>query len=375
MIPVEWVDIGRPSERFAASLLNRSQNPLHSILAAALAAFVSRTPAPSQPQTAPSRPATVAPRAVQPTESVAAAPSSDAQSLRDAADAARRAAEAAEKSAAAAERSARAVEEMALRASAVAAPVVPVPPPPPVVSPATGLATGSKWDGTLGLSLIALTGNSETLTFSATAAFDRRFDPWTVSTRFIAAYGQSRVATEAEPSIVALLASALVRGDRKLTSIASAFVQVGSDTDHVKSVEYRAFAEGGAAIVWVEQKEGDDVKLLVRTDLGLRYSQESRFQYFPTPVNVDDVTLVAPKLGLGFRYSLNPNVTVFEEAEILTNVAGPSRVIALSTTRLSAKLTAGFAISSGLQLSFDSAPAPGKRRLDSVLSVGADFTF
>ena len=131
----------------------------------------------------------------------------------------------------------------------------------------------------------------------------------------------------------------------------------------------------GAAITWWERKEGDADLAHLRTDLGIRGAYETRFQYFPTPADQPDVTLIAPTLGIGFRYGLGTIVTFVEEAEISMNVWGESRLLASSLSRLSMKLIDGLSASVALQINHDSFPAPGKKPTDTVLSVGLDLTF
>ncbi len=284
----------------------------------------------------------------------------------ESAEAARRAAEAAERAAAAAERSAKAVEEMAKRleqAEGIA----------PEAAPAAPAAEPTGWTGAVGLNLIALTGNSDTLTFSTTGAADRRWKDWVLSAKFAGAYGQSRVEEGASPTVVALSALGQIRGERKISGIASAFVLVGAETDHVKSIEYRASGEAGAAINWIERKRGEDTILLLRTDIGARYTYESRFQYYPTPSQLDNVTLVAPSVGIGFRYNLSKEIAIVEEAQIAANVVGAPRTLASSLTRLTAELTDGLAFNTSFQVNYDSVPAAGKVSTDTILSVGIEF--
>ncbi len=286
----------------------------------------------------------------------------------DAVVAARRAADAAEKAAQAAERSAKAAEELA-RASAAQAPAegaAPVPVPAP---------TPKSWSAAVGLSLIAMTGNSESLTFSLTGTAERRTEHWVLSGKLAAAYGQSRVVEATQPEIVAEAASAQLRVDRKLTQTAAGYLLAQFDTDHVKSLEARYTGELGAALTWWERKEGAAVTSLLRTDLGMRFSQEARFQYFPTRAGLPGVTMIAPTVGLGFRYGLTAHLALVEEAQVSWNVWGASRLLASSLTRLTARLTDGLLLTVALQVAQDSFPAPGKKPTDAIFSAGVDLTF
>jgi hypothetical protein len=283
-------------------------------------------------------------------------------------DAAQRAAAAAERSAAAAERAALAAEAVANRLSAVAGePSAEEKSEEPAAKPPS-----AGWSGSLGLALISLTGNSETLTFSTVGAANREWGPWKLSLKLAGAYGQTRMEDVTASEVVAMNAGGQVRGDRKLTTHASAFFLGGADTDHVKSLEYRVYGEGGVAILWLDRKEGGEPVLTLRTDLGMRYADESRFQYYPTPAQLPDLTLVAPKLGLGFRYALNKHVAFIEEAEVLTNVVGDARVLVNSLSRINARLTDSLALSVGFEIKHDSSPAAGKVPTDTVLSAGLE---
>jgi hypothetical protein len=303
-----------------------------------------------------------------PTQAAPAEPPAES-TAESTADSARRAADAAERAAEAAQRSAAAVEAL-LRQAAPAAP-----PAAPPSAAAGERPSAAAWAGTAGVSLISITGNAQTLTLSGTGAASRRSENWVWSARAAGAYGQSRVTVEDAPAVVALNAAGQIRGDRRFTQLIAAYAMVGAETDHVKSIEYRTLTEAGTAVTWVEWKEGDLVRLVVRTDLALRYSYESRFQYYPTPMGLQNVTLVAPKLGLGFRYALGPGVAIVEEAEILTNIVGPARVLVTSLTRLNARLSEALALSVGFQVNHDSAPAEGRVPTDTALSVGLELAF
>ncbi len=234
--------------------------------------------------------------------------------------------------------------------------------------------TGAQWTGSLGAGLISFTGNSETLTFSLNGALERKTENWIYAAMVAAAYGQATTTIGGPSDVVALNAQARLRGDRRFTEHVSAFLAAGLETDHVKSVEYNAFGEVGSGIIWIERKQGDLLKTMLRTDLALRYGNEARFQYYPTPADVADVTLVAPRLGVAFRYALTPTVVFTEDVEALLNVVGASRVLATSTTKLSAGLNRHLSFGVGFQVRHDSTPATGKKPTDTALTVGIEAT-
>lgn len=232
-----------------------------------------------------------------------------------------------------------------------------------------------QWNGGFGVSLISLTGNSESLTTSGVGTIEWKSEDWILAAKAAGAYGRSRASETRISEVVALNALAQARLDRRFSKTLSSYVLAGVDTDHLKSIEYRPFGELGASVIWLERQSGDDTTLFLRTDLAGRYAYESRFQYFPTPANLDDITLLAPKLGLSFRYKLNENISLSEDAEVLFNVLGDFRFLMTSTTKLGARLMQNLSLSVGFQVTHDSLPAAGKVPTDTALTVGVDLTF
>lgn len=301
-------------------------------------------------------------------------------------DEARRAADAAERAAAAAERAASAAAQAAAAAERTAAAVAPASPTTTEVakekeeeekkSEEAEKPAVPAWTGSVGLGFISLTGNSNTLTFNSTLLAERKSETWIWAVKGMASYGQTRIAGDSgEPEVTALAAGLQGRGDRRLSELVSIFLLAGAETDHVKSVEYRGYGEGGLGLLWLDRKQGKLQKALLRTDLAFRFAEESRFQYYPTPENIDDIRLLAPRVGVAFRYALTEDVLFFQDAEVMINVVGDSRVVANSTTRLSARLIGSLALGTSFQVQYDSLPAEGKLPTDTALSVLLEVGF
>jgi putative salt-induced outer membrane protein YdiY len=291
----------------------------------------------------------------------------------DAADAAQRAAAAAEKAAQAAAVAAEAAlkaAEAAARISAVVparfeAPAAAAPPAAPAAKPAA-------WSGTVGLGLISLTGNSRTVTFNTNAAAERKSQGWIASAKLYATYGQNRVAGTSDTETVAEAAGGLLRLDRRFGERYTAYVLGGADTDHVKSVELRGTGEAGATVLWVDAGGDSGWKTTLRTDLGFRVAHERRFQYYPVDLALDDETLFAPRAGLAFKYAISKDVLFTEDAEILPNVIGDSRVVVNSVSKVSTRLSRSLAFGVAFTVGHDSTPAPGKLATDTALALTLD---
>ncbi len=280
-----------------------------------------------------------------------------------AAEAAQKAAEAAQKAAEAAAQAAEAAAQVAGKA-------------PPAAPPAAAAPALSKWSATVNLSLISITGNATAVTLSGTGSVELKTPEWIYGLKASAIYGESKPPTNdpnATTQVLALAASLQLRVDRRIGEIFSAYLLGGVETDHVKSVEVRGIGEAGGSIKWVNVQEADFTRALLRTDLAFHYANESRFQYYPTTMSLPGATLYAPKFGVAFRYYLSKAVGFSEDAELLPNVVGDSRLVVNSLSKLTAGLTGSLSLAVGFTVNYDSAPAPPKKSTDTALSVGLEY--
>ncbi len=291
--------------------------------------------------------------------------STPADKLEQAVQAAQKAAEAAQKAAEAAQKAAEA---------AVASEQ------PPKEAPKAEAKAADSWKGLVGLGLIALSGNANTLTGTANAAVDKAFGEWAVGLRLNGAYGQTSPQDGGPNQLTAAKAMGTLRGDRKIVDWASIYALGGLETDHIKSVELREYGELGAGIRLFQRMQADLERVYLRLDVAFRYQNESRFQYigdktFPTNTGLPGVQMAAPRFGLTFRYALNKDIRFSEEAEVLPNLLGESRTIVNSTTKLAARLTEALSITASDVVNFDSAPVKGKQTTDNALTLGLEAAF
>ncbi len=243
--------------------------------------------------------------------------------------------------------------------------------PPPAAQPAI-------WSGTVALSLIALTGNSRTLTFSTNGAFERKSPSWIWGIKAFGAYGRTAPGGEGPTEVTALNAGVEARGDRRLSQMISMYLLLGVDTDHLKSIEWRPFGEVGVGMIWWDEKVGDLQKSMFRTDLGFRYGREYRFQYYPVHIGPSDpafatVEIVAPRAGAVFRYAFNKDVIFTEDASALANVSGEARLLLVSTSKLTTRLAGRISFAVAFMVSDDTVPPQGKVPTDTALTVGIEI--
>ena len=295
-----------------------------------------------------------------------AAPTAEASAAR-AADAAERAATAAQSAA----QSAALAAQVAAKVAAAAAP----PTPTAAVAASTAAPKGAAkgLSGTLDFGLIWLTGNTNTLTVNGSGAFSKTFQSgWIASFKGNGTYGQASPPEPSAPtSITALQASGQLRGDRIVTKLMSVYLLTGADTDHIASIEFRGYGEGGGSIFWLDRKENGIQTLLLQTDVGFRYAKENQFQYFPVQKALPSLDMLSPRFGGTFRYAIGKSAVFSETAEVIPDVLDPHTVLADSTTTLAAHITETVSLAAGYQLSYISVPAPGKVPTDAALNLWA----
>ncbi len=202
---------------------------------------------------------------------------------------------------------------------------------------------------------------------------ERKSEHWVLGVKASGNYGESRPAGAARSETSAESASLFLRGDYRVTSRLSSYLLGGVETDHPRSVEVRWSQEGGAGYAWVDQA-WDDQKLFLRTDLGVRLTEEYRFQYFPSPARVSprEILYTAPRGAVAFRWQLEKRVLFTEDLEVLRSLS-EDRLLVNSVAKLSSKVYGPLAVGVGYTLSYDGAPAAPKIPWDGTLSVTLDY--
>jgi hypothetical protein len=279
-----------------------------------------------------------------------------------AAAAAEKAAQAAQAAAEAAARAAAAAEKAAQGSGARPSEAAPAAP------------GASPWSGAAGAGFISLTGNSRAALFVASGAVERKSEGWILGGRASGSSGRFRPAGGTALETSALAAAVAARLDRRFTPSTSAYALGIAETDHVKSVEARYGLEVGTGIAWVDSVAGDR-RVLLRTDLGVRVQQESRFQYYPAPASLPSALLVAPRFGAAFQYRPGKDVMLAQDIEVLPDVKGESRVLANAVTRVASRIMDGIQLGVSFSLAHDSAPAPGRVPTDTVLATTVEVLF
>ncbi len=292
---------------------------------------------------------------------------------------------AADKAAAAAQKAAEAAQKAAEAAMRIADAVAPVPAAAPA---ADAKKDEDKWRGNVGVGLTFITGNSQTLTLTGTAAADKKWDAWSLGVRLNGAYGLANPDTNTvgtTSATTARRAGGTIRGDRSFGSgFAAIFALAGTEFDHMKNIESRTIGELGAGLTFFDKKEGDLQKLFLRLDIAARGGYETRFQYFPVPAPVANygIIILAPRAAVTFRWAFSKDVRLSEELEFIPFVLAPNagRLLINNNTKLNARLTETLSLSTALLINFDSMPPEGagglkRKETDVALTVGLEAAF
>ncbi|MFP2924363.1 YdiY family protein [Pyxidicoccus sp. 3LG] len=250
--------------------------------------------------------------------------------------------------------------------------VAETPPPARVEAEAEDDEEEGPWTGTVGLGLSFFTGNSRAFTVTGDALAEYDTPEWALTLEADGAYGEAAEGDDEERELTAKTLGGWARGEYRVTPLLSAYSFLGAEADHPASLELRTEVELGIGITFLEHEE-DSNELFLRGYVGGSYARDRRFQYVPTRENLPDVNLWSPALGLTFRYDINERVHLREDALLLPDVIGDSRVLLDSTTKLSVHLTDRFALTTFFELQHDSSPAEGKVRTDTSLSLGGEL--
>jgi putative salt-induced outer membrane protein YdiY len=292
-----------------------------------------------------------------------------------------------ERAAVAAEKAAAAAQKAAEAAARIADAVAPL----PAAEKKKEEKKADRWTGSVGAGLTFITGNSQTLTLTGTAAADRTWDSWALGIRLSGAYGLANPAANVSNSssaVTARRALGTIRGDRSFgAGLVSLFALGGVEFDHMKNIESRSIGEAGTGLTFFNRKEGDLEKFYLRLDLAMRGGFETRFQYFPVEAPIDGdygIIILAPRAAVTMRWNLTRDVRLSEELEAIPFVLAPAagRLLINNTTKLNTRLTESVSLATALVVNFDSqppqsAPPPAPQRLttDVALTVGVEAAF
>lgn len=221
-------------------------------------------------------------------------------------------------------------------------PLCPCPPPAP---------PPPDWTGSLALSYLATTGNTETETLGFSTAWDRRPTPWGIEIRALV----HRAESDGESTAERYLAS--VRGKRALSERLELFAGLLHERDEFAGFDQRSIVESGA--VW-RALTGPVHELAF--DAGLTWTTEDRLD------GTDDDWLGAVA-GLAWAWKITPGAALRERLLLYPNFDDSDDWRLTSETALEAALADSWALRVSYLVQRDNRPPAGFEETDTSTAV------
>lgn len=209
----------------------------------------------------------------------------------------------------------------------------------------------SPWSGSLGLSFLSTTGNSQTQSLGLDLGVKRIPDPWGLEIVGKFLRSSKGGTTDAERSYVG------VRGTRSLSERWSLFAGVSGERDTFAGFDLRAVVEGGATY-----------KLLMGPvhelafDGGLSWTRENR-------VVGKHRSFFGGLLGLAYQWKLSETAAFTEKLRFYPDFDQTNNWRITSESALRASLTGPLALKVGYEIRYSNTPVPGFHKTDTATTV------
>ncbi len=217
----------------------------------------------------------------------------------------------------------------------------PEPPPPPP----------RLWTGSIGLSYLSNSGNSESASLGSSAAFARQATPWGIEVALLANRNETEGVTSAERLF------AEVRGKRALGERFELFAGVSYEEDEFAGFQSRTLLETGG--LW-RAVRGERQQLSF--DLGLTWTTED-------PVAGSSLESVGAVAGLDWRWKLSETAGFRERFLYFPSFDESDDWRLRSETSLETALASSWALRLSYLVTRDNLPAPGFEKTDTSTSV------
>jgi putative salt-induced outer membrane protein len=222
-------------------------------------------------------------------------------------------------------------------------PCPPPPPPPPL------------WTGSLGLSYLATSGNTDTESLGFAVAWARQPTPWGLEISALANRAESDGETTAERYFAGL------RGKRTLGESFELFGGFSYESNEFAGFDSRALVEAGG--IW-KVLTGPVHELAF--DAGLTWTQES-------PVVGEEFDYLGAVAGAAYVWKISDVATLRERLLYFPNFDTSDDWRWSSETALEAAIAASWALRVGYLYTSDNLPAPGFEKADSTTTVSVVF--
>ncbi len=217
--------------------------------------------------------------------------------------------------------------------------------------------SGKPWTGSLGLSYLATSGNSDTSSLGIEVAVKRKPAPWGIDISALALRAEKDGVKSAER----LLGRA--RGERALTERWGVFLGASAEKDTFAGLDLRGTLEAGGTYRMLTGPEHE-----LSFDAGATFTREER----TSGVNDDFLGGLA---GLSYAWIPMEGAKVSERLIVYPNFDESSDWRLVSETALQAALSKRFALKIGYALRYDHEPPPGFDSTDSATTASLVWSF
>jgi len=209
----------------------------------------------------------------------------------------------------------------------------------------------------IGLSLVANSGNSESSSFGLTAEYKRQFDPWALKVWGLAIKSSSGGDTTAERY------AAAARAELPFSDAWTAFAGLSGERDRFAGYNLRGIVEAGAILKYLE----GPVHTL-SFDAGLTWTRED-------VVQGENRDFLGALLGASYGFQFSETSSLTERLLLYPNFDESSDWRATSETSLQASLSATTALKLAVLFRYDNEPVSGFEKTDTTTMASVVVKF
>jgi putative salt-induced outer membrane protein YdiY len=231
----------------------------------------------------------------------------------------------------------------------------------------------SAWSGTIGFGVIWLTGNSDLLGITGTTILEYNGDEFAATIEADGVYEKATTEGGTEREVISAAIDGFFRPEYRFTPTWSMYGLIGGEVDRVASLAGRVDAELGVGITLLEPKQAAAHEIFLRLYAGGHFARDFRTDYYPEPVDLEDVDIWGPGAGLTFRVEIFENVEIDELASVVVGLADGVHTIVESTSALTFWITNRLALAVYFNVDVDTDAPPDVDATDTSLSVGLEL--
>lgn len=218
-------------------------------------------------------------------------------------------------------------------------------------------AAEDPWKGSLGLSWLSTSGNSDTSSFGIDFTVEREPDPWGLKAFATAIRSEEDGVTNAERY------TAGARAERALSERWLVFAGLSGEKDEFAGYELRGIVETGVTYTALAGPSHH-----LELDAGLTWTREDL-------VEGDDQDFLGALLGLDYEWKLSDTASLTESLRFFPNFDEGDAWRLTSDTALKASVNEWLAVKLGYLVRYENEPVPGFEDTDTTTTASLVVSF